>query len=116
MTPALENLHTLIQRADHSHAQQPIDKNKLYALHAHEMKCIGKSTARKPYAFGGHALRLKDLFARIFGRRAMLGAALAMAVKARNTRPHLLDWSVWRILQGQFNTAIAPSTMPFPRR
>lgn len=28
------------------------DKNKLYALHAPEVECIGKGKARKPYEFG----------------------------------------------------------------
>ncbi|WP_434032129.1 IS5-like element ISXoo5 family transposase [Xanthomonas oryzae pv. oryzae] len=50
--PALENLHTLMQRAERIHAQQPNGKNKLYALHAPEVECIGKGKARKPYEFG----------------------------------------------------------------
>lgn len=33
-------------------AEQPKDKNKLYALHAPEVECIGKGKARKPYEFG----------------------------------------------------------------
>ncbi|MBK1667579.1 hypothetical protein CKO28_05975 [Rhodovibrio sodomensis] len=33
-------------------AQQPKDKNKLYALHAPEVACIAKSKARTPYGFG----------------------------------------------------------------
>ena len=32
--------------------QQPQDKNKLYAMHAPEVECIGKGKARKPYEFG----------------------------------------------------------------
>ena len=32
--------------------QQQGDKNKLYALHAPEVECIGKGKARKPYEFG----------------------------------------------------------------
>ena len=32
--------------------QQRFDKNKLYALHAPEVECIGKGKARKPYEFG----------------------------------------------------------------
>ena len=32
--------------------QQRHDKNKLYALHAPEVECIGKGKARKPYEFG----------------------------------------------------------------
>jgi transposase, IS5 family len=34
------------------HAQQRQDKNKLYALHAPEVECIGKAKVRKPYEFG----------------------------------------------------------------
>lgn len=33
-------------------AQQPKDKNKLYALHAPEVVCIAKGKARTPYEFG----------------------------------------------------------------
>jgi IS5 family transposase len=33
-------------------AQQPQDKNKLYALHAPEVACIAKGKARTPYEFG----------------------------------------------------------------
>lgn len=40
-------------------------------------------------------LGLKGLFAPIFGRPAMLAAALAMSLRARNTHPHLLAWRVW---------------------
>lgn len=48
----LEALKTLLQRAERIRAQQPKDKNKLYALHAPEVECIGKGKARKPYEFG----------------------------------------------------------------
>ncbi|PNR46083.1 transposase, partial [Xanthomonas oryzae pv. oryzae] len=46
-----------MQRAERIHAQQPNGKNKLYALHAPEVECIGvecigKGKARKPYEFG----------------------------------------------------------------
>jgi IS5 family transposase len=33
-------------------AQQPKDKNKLYALHAPEVACIVKGKVRTPYGFG----------------------------------------------------------------
>jgi IS5 family transposase len=39
-------------RAERIRAQSPKDKNKLYALHAPEVECIGKGKARKPYEFG----------------------------------------------------------------
>lgn len=45
-------LEVWLQRAERIHAQRPSDKNKLYALHAPEVECIGKGKARKPYEFG----------------------------------------------------------------
>jgi IS5 family transposase len=41
-----------IERAERIRTQQRNDKNKLYALHAPEVECIGKGKARKPYEFG----------------------------------------------------------------
>ena len=41
-----------LQRAERIRTQQRTDKNKLYALHAPEVECIGKGKARKPYEFG----------------------------------------------------------------
>ena len=41
-----------LERAERIQAQQPKDKNKLYALHAPEVECIGKGKARKPFEFG----------------------------------------------------------------
>ena len=49
---ALQALHTWLERAERMRTQQPKDKNKLYALHAPEVECIGKGKARKPYEFG----------------------------------------------------------------
>lgn len=51
-TQALAQLTTLLERAERIRTQQPKDKNKLYALHAPEVECIGKGKARKPYEFG----------------------------------------------------------------
>jgi IS5 family transposase len=45
-------LNTLLDRAERIRTQQTKDKNKLYALHAPEVECIGKGKARKPYEFG----------------------------------------------------------------
>lgn len=45
-------LMILLERAERIRTQQPKDKNKLYALHAPEVECIGKGKARKPYEFG----------------------------------------------------------------
>ena len=49
---ALDALQTLLERAERIRTQQRHDKNKLYALHAPEVECIGKGKARKPYEFG----------------------------------------------------------------
>jgi transposase, IS5 family len=48
----LEKLNTLLARAQRLVDQKPKDKNKLYALHAPEVECIGKGKARQPYEFG----------------------------------------------------------------
>jgi transposase, IS5 family len=45
-------LKTWLERAERIRTQQRHDKNKLYALHAPEVECIGKGKARKPYEFG----------------------------------------------------------------
>lgn len=47
-----DRLATTLERAERIRTQQPKDKNKLYALHAPEVECIGKGKARKPYEFG----------------------------------------------------------------
>ena len=41
-----------LARAQRLVDQHPKDKNKLYALHAPEVECIGKGKAKKPYEFG----------------------------------------------------------------
>lgn len=48
----ITRLKTLLECAERIRTQQPKDKNKLYALHAPEVECIGKGKARKPYEFG----------------------------------------------------------------
>jgi IS5 family transposase len=49
---AVSQLMTLLERAERIRTQQRNSKNKLYALHAPEVECIGKGKARKPYEFG----------------------------------------------------------------
>ncbi|GAB1392577.1 IS5-like element IS1478 family transposase [Rhodocyclaceae bacterium] len=49
---SVARLATTLERAERIRTQQPKDKNKLYALHAPEVECIGKGKARKPYEFG----------------------------------------------------------------
>jgi IS5 family transposase len=45
-------LQPWLDRAETIRSQRPKDSNKLYALHAPEVECIGKGKARKPYEFG----------------------------------------------------------------
>ena len=47
-----QRLAVLLERAERIRSQKPKDKNKLYALHAPEVECIGKGKARQPYEFG----------------------------------------------------------------
>src|SRR5450631_1305525 len=49
---AFSDLQMWLERAERIRTQQRHDKNKLYALHAPEVECIGKGKARKPYEFG----------------------------------------------------------------
>ena len=49
---AIGDLRMWLERAERIRTQQRHDKNKLYALHAPEVECIGKGKARKPYEFG----------------------------------------------------------------
>ena len=49
---AIAELMLWLQRAERIRTQQRHSKNKLYALHAPEVECIGKGKARKPYEFG----------------------------------------------------------------
>lgn len=46
------SLQAWLERAERIRTQRPKDKNKLYALHAPEVECIGKGKARQPYEFG----------------------------------------------------------------
>lgn len=48
----LTAMNTLLERIERLLTQKRQDKNKLYALHAPEVECIGKGKARKPYEFG----------------------------------------------------------------
>ena len=46
---AWSDLSMWLERAERVRTQQTKDKNKLYALHAPEVECIGKGKTRKPY-------------------------------------------------------------------
>ena len=50
--PAITELMLWLGRAERIRTQERHSKNKLYALHAPEVECIGKGKARKPYEFG----------------------------------------------------------------
>ncbi|SOD58018.1 Transposase DDE domain-containing protein [Pseudoxanthomonas wuyuanensis] len=49
---AREQIQVWLERAERIGSQRPKNSNKLYALHAPEVECIGKGKARKPYEFG----------------------------------------------------------------
>lgn len=57
---ARARLKETLARAQRIRNQQRHDKNKLYAMHAPEVECIGKGKARKPYEFGVKASRGGD--------------------------------------------------------
>ncbi len=53
MAQGLQQIATVwLERARRILTQRPKDKNKLYALHAPEVECIGKGKAGQPYEFG----------------------------------------------------------------
>jgi IS5 family transposase len=49
---AQAGLSVWLERAERIRMQRRHDKDKLYALHAPEVECIGKGKARQPYEFG----------------------------------------------------------------
>ena len=49
---AMTELRKWLDRAERIRTQDRHSKNKLYAMHAPEVECIGKGKARKPYEFG----------------------------------------------------------------
>jgi IS5 family transposase len=72
--PELEKLDILLARAERIRSQKPKDKNKLYALHAPEVECIGKGKARKPFEFGVKAgLAITHQHGLIVGARTFPG-------------------------------------------
>jgi IS5 family transposase len=62
-------LTTLMQRAERIRTQTTKDQNKLYAMHAPEVECIGEGKARKPYEFG-----VKASIALTHGKGLVVGA------------------------------------------
>ncbi len=51
-TGVRERIAIWLERAQRLYTQRPKDKQKLYALHAPEVECIGKGKARQAYEFG----------------------------------------------------------------
>ncbi|WP_323073753.1 IS5 family transposase [Mycetohabitans endofungorum] len=67
-------LHKWLQRAWRICQQRAKDKDKLYALHAPEVACIGKGKARQPYEFGVKvSLAITHKQGLIVGTRAFAG-------------------------------------------
>jgi len=66
---AKAKLSTLLLRAERIRTQKTKDKDKLYAMHAPEVECIGKGKARKPYEFG-----VKASIAVTHGKGLVVGA------------------------------------------
>ncbi len=69
----MEALATVLERARTIHRQKPGDTQKLYALHAPEVECIGKGKARTRYEFGVKA-SLATTNERCRGGQFVLGA------------------------------------------
>ncbi|PPU77699.1 hypothetical protein XpopCFBP1817_20870, partial [Xanthomonas populi] len=51
-TSVRERIAVCLERAQRRYTQRPKDTQKLYALHAPEVACIGNGKARQPYEFG----------------------------------------------------------------
>jgi IS5 family transposase len=49
---ASTSLRTMLERAEQLRTQHRKAKNKLYALHAPEVKCVSRGKSRHPYEFG----------------------------------------------------------------
>ena len=88
---AINELTLWLGRAERIRTQQRHSKDKLYALHAPEVECIGKGKARKPYEFGvkvslavthQHGLMVG---ARSFPRNPYDGHTLAEQLEQTNT-------------------------------
>lgn len=64
-----------VERVGRLHRQKPTDKQKLYALHAPEVECIGKGKARVKYEFGVKCT-IAVTNARAAGGQFVLGAKM----------------------------------------
>ena len=93
-----QTLEVWLQRAERIRCQQRKDKNKLYALHAPEVECIGKGKARKPYEFGVKAsIAVSHAKGLIVGARSFPGNPYdghTLAEQLEQTRNLLQDLNV----------------------
>jgi IS5 family transposase len=76
---AIAPLNTLLERAERIRKQQPKDKNKLYALHAPEVECIGKVRREVAYIIVSPTHKAGDETGRSVGRSLPVHASLATA-------------------------------------
>jgi IS5 family transposase len=76
---ALTSLRTWIERAQRIRDQQQKDKNKLYALHAPEVECIGKVRREVAHIIVSPAHKVGDETGRSVGRSLPVHALLATA-------------------------------------
>ena len=88
---AQDKLTVWLERAERIRTQKPKDKNKLYALHAPEVECIGKGKARQPYEFGVKvSLAITEKSGLVVGARSFPGNpfdghTLAQQIEQTNT-------------------------------
>ena len=75
----LARLNTVIVRAKRIRTQQPKDKNKLYAMHAPEVECIGKVRREVAHIIVSPAHKVGDETGRSVGRSLPVHALLATA-------------------------------------
>jgi IS5 family transposase len=69
-----DTLRVWLERAWRIWRQRAKDRNKLYALHAPQVKCIGKGKARRPCEFGVKvSLAITEKQGLIVGARAFPG-------------------------------------------
>ncbi|SCC93549.1 conserved hypothetical protein [Thiomonas sp. X19] len=76
---ALAALQQWMQRAERVRTQKPKDKNKLYALHAPEVECIGKVRREVAHIIVSPAHEVGDETGRSVGRSLPVHALLATA-------------------------------------
>jgi IS5 family transposase len=76
---AQDQLRPWLERAERIRSQRPQDKNKLYALHAPEVECIGKVRREVAHIIVSPAHEVGDETGRSVGRSLPVHALLATA-------------------------------------